>query len=158
MSDQLNGQPLGHNPNATWDEMIAFRETFNLKEHLKGNPPAAPVEQAHIQLSVAQLKMLCARAGLDVIEQNAASQAGGRLLNLEEKLEALKIDRDGLAARVASSAVQLERAEKLIANLAARNHELAAEIVTLKAEVAAMQTLNTEAPPAQQQETQDGTI
>ena len=128
MSDQLNSQPLGHNPNASYEEMLAFRSTFNLKEHLAGRPQAAPVEPSLIHLSVAQLKMLCERAGLDVIPQTAADQAGGRLLNLEEKLEALKKDHDEALAKNRRLTADNADLRTLSDKLAARNAELHTEL------------------------------
>lgn len=125
----LNGGTLGHNPNADEAERLRVRESFNLRDHFNGAVPR-PVEQAPPPtVTKAQCIEIAHFYGLEVI---ASNPAGGRTANIEEKYEALKIDRDSLAARVANQAVQITRAEDLARKMAERNHELAAEIMALK--------------------------
>lgn len=133
----LNGAPLGHNPQADEAERLRVRETFDLKAHFGGAVPNAPPQAAPIVITKAQVKELANRYGMEVIESNPA---GGRTQNLEEKLEALKADRDSLQARYAAlTAIDADKAA-LIAKLVQRNNELAAEVAALKTEAPAQET------------------
>lgn len=39
---------LGHNPNATPEEILEFRRNFNLRDHLKGTPTNGTEKPTHI--------------------------------------------------------------------------------------------------------------
>lgn len=128
----LNGDTLGHNPNATQEELLKFREGFVLSEHFNGAVPQPKATDAPVVITKAQVIELARAYGLDLI---ASNPVGGRTDNLEEKYEALKADRDSLSLRLLDQNAKVQRAEKLAHDLATRNHELAAEIVKLKARI-----------------------
>lgn len=144
---------LGHNPNASMDEMLEFRGKFNVREHLRENPPAPPVDPTLIHLSKETLKMLCERAGLDVIDTGAPGQSGGRKDNLEEQLELLKQNNEMLIARCSRLVADNGELRIISDKMAAHMITLDGEITNLKSELLALQTLNTEAPRATEENT-----
>ena len=126
----LNGAPLGHNPQADEAERLRVRETFNLKEHFGGAVPQPKEQQAPIVITKAQVMELARGYGLDLIVQGP-SQAG-RIGNIEEKYEALKLDHAALASRAQRLNAENNDRAALIEKLIARNSELAAEVLSLK--------------------------
>src|ERR1019366_1249598 len=83
-----NPSPLGHNPNATREEMLRERETFNLHEHLgrikifpdvvgasKASTPSPAPEGIHI--SREQVVVLCHAYGIYLLDDPNRPEGSG---------------------------------------------------------------------------------
>ena len=99
-------------------ELLKERETFNLRDHLKGvKPAAAATLPQEIHLSKEQLKDLCRVAGLDVVDP----VKGGREINQEQVIEKLKAEN---AKLIKHNGALLERAQLAEASAANAISEL----------------------------------
>lgn len=125
----MAASPLGHNPNATREEMLRERETFNLREHLRGikpePPPATPPPEG-IKISREQVIILCHAYGIDLLDdpdRPAGSGLPGRMDILTKENERL-LDRCRLAEAAAAGTVrELAKTSKELEALKASTSE-----------------------------------
>lgn len=105
----LGHNPLGHNPDADEAELIRNRESFDVREHLKGTQGNPTTPSGPVHLTLDQIKGLARAAGLFIVEDD---QKTGHVLNREERIAELKrdnatlLDRALLAEAAAAGAIK----------------------------------------------------